>query len=121
MFAVPERRHSFFAMAIPLLPIIKTLPTVVAAVREVTASVKERRATGVALKVEERVRKLEEDLVKAGNALAELGTQVQAIAEELRAEEVRETSRARQLLIWKCIAGASLGVSVIALVTALVP
>lgn len=97
-------------MAIPILPILKTLPTIIVAVREVTSSLNERRASGATVKVEERTKKLEDDLAKAGSALAELATQVQALAEELRAQ-AQQVAAQRRKATWL------LGAAILALVT----
>ena len=97
-------------MAIPILPILRTLPTIIVAVREVTSSLNERRGSGAAVKVEERTKKLEDDLVKAGSALAELAMQVQALVEELRAQ-AEQVAAQRRKTTWL------LGATILALAT----
>jgi prefoldin subunit 5 len=84
-------------MAIPLIPILKTLPTILGALRDVTASLNARRSAGAVLKLEERTTRLEDDLLKTSSALSELTVQVQAIAEELRVQEEAQRAQAKKI------------------------
>jgi hypothetical protein len=76
-------------MALPLAPILRALPGILSTAGEILASIRQRRDAGAAMKNEERLAKLEDDLLKAGTVLADLTRQVQGIAEELRAHERR--------------------------------
>jgi hypothetical protein len=106
-------------MAIPLLPILKVLPTILTALSEVTSALKSRRASGSVVKIEERTKKLEDDLLKTSTALAELTSQVQSLAEGLQVQLQSIAAREMRInrLCW--LSTGALGVSLVALGLAL--
>lgn len=93
-------------MAMQVLPILRALAPLIA---EAGGMVAGMRSTGRATKVEERVEKLEGEMLRAGEVLSGVAQQLQAIAQELRVQaEATERLQRR--------AQATLIVSVVALV-----
>lgn len=106
-------------MAIPLLPILKAIAPLLVASSGIAGSLNERVGQGTNLATDERVRKLEQDLLKMSQVLAGSVEQLEAAAKELRTQvelnEARE-SRLRQVTM---ISAAAAILSVISLIVSL--
>jgi hypothetical protein len=94
-------------MALPLVTILKTIPTILGALQQISSSLSARRAAGVAGRIEDRTTKLEEDLLKASTAVAELARQVEAIGQELRTQAERNVAQTKQLRVVLALAIAA--------------
>lgn len=92
-------------MALQFLPILKALPTLISSAGGIIASVNARKESSAVLKAEERIKRLEEDVLNTGKVLGGLAEQVQAIAQELRTYAELNESRARRLraLLWLAV------------------
>jgi hypothetical protein len=105
-------------MAIQIIPIIKALTPLIASASGIVATLGERRSLPKSGAPEERIKKLEEDLLRMGEVVASALEQLQATANELRVQtELNESqeSRLRFLAIFSVI---SLCLSVAAIVFA---
>lgn len=76
------------------------------------------RSSGSA-KVEDRVERLERETLRAGEVLAGVAEQLQAIALELRVQAEATEALRRKMQIWLIASGAALALSLTALVMTL--
>lgn len=84
-------------MGVPFFTVLKVLPAIINSAGSIITSVNARRESQPGVKVEERIRKLEEDVVNTGKVITGLAEQVQAIAQELRAQAELNAARERQI------------------------
>ncbi len=106
-------------MAIPILPILKSLPTLINASSAIISSLNARRDPASGLSADERIRKLEDDVLQTGRVLAELAQQVAALAEQVRAQNQLMEVQARRTAALGWISGAAAVMAAIALVVAI--
>lgn len=106
-------------MAIQIIPILKAITPLIVASSGIVATLSERLTHPKTGASEERIKKLEEDLLRMGEVVASAMEQLQATANELRIQtelnEARE-SRLRLAVLFSVIA---LCMSVAAIVFAL--
>jgi len=89
-------------MAIPILPILKAIGPLIAASSGIVTSLGERQGQTRNGPVDERIKKLEEDVLRMGEVVAGSVKQLQAMAEELRVQSefnATKDSRLRWALI----------------------
>ena len=83
-------------MAIPILPILKAIAPLIAASSGIVTSLGDRQAQPKTGASEERIKKLEENLLRMGEVVAGAMKQLQATAEELRVQsEFNATKESR--------------------------
>ena len=83
-------------MAIQIVPIIKAITPLIAASSGIVATLGERQAHPKSGAAEERIKKLEEDLLRMGEVVASAMEQLQATANELRVQtELNESQESR--------------------------
>lgn len=104
-------------MAIPILPILKSLPTIINASSALMSSLNARRDPASALSADERLRKLEDDVMQTGRVLAELAQQVAALAEQVRIQNQLMEAQARRTAAALWISGAAAVMAAIAVIT----
>ena len=95
-------------MAVQIVPILKALATIIANSAPAVAQFAGMRKSAANLKVDERMRAIEEEVARVGVVVVGLAQQAQAIAEELRAQAVLNESQEKKMNI-------CLGLSIIAL------
>ncbi len=107
------------AMAIPILPILKAIAPLIAGSGGLVASLTERASQNRGGASDERLQKLEQDALRMSQVLAGALEQLQAIAQELRAQSQRiEARQSRQRLspiVAPVVAGIALCLSIAAL------
>ena len=106
-------------MAIKILPILKAIAPLLTASNGLMGSLGDRAEQSRGLAMEERIKKLEEDLLNMSQVVAASVQQLQATAEELREQaEVNRslTARLRQARIFSIVATC---VALVALLLAL--
>ncbi|HYP16109.1 MAG TPA: hypothetical protein VEQ65_02780 [Opitutus sp.] len=101
-------------MAVQIIPILRALAPLVLNAGSVVATL--RSSGGV--KTEDRVARLEQETLRAGEVLTGLAQQLQAIAEELRVQAEQTEAMRRQARLCLIVAGVALLLSVTALVVA---
>jgi len=101
-------------MAIQIGSIVKAITPLLAASGGLAGLLGERIVQNRNLAADERLRKLEEDMLRMGEVFAAAVVRLQAAAQELQTQaELYESQRAR--LRWACILSAlALGLSVLA-------
>lgn len=83
-------------MAIQIIPIIKALTPLIASASGIVATLGERKSHPKSGASEERIKKLEEDLLRMGEVVASALEQLQATANELRVQtELNESQESR--------------------------
>jgi hypothetical protein len=106
-------------MAIQIIPIIKAIIPLISASSNIVASLGERQTRPKAGVTEERITKLEEDLLQIGKVVTSAVEQLQATAQELRIQsELNESHESRLRLIWILITVSS-SLSVAAIIVAI--
>ena len=103
-------------MAIQVIPIIKTLAPLIAQAGGIVAGMRSSRE---ATRMEDRVNRLEQETLRAGEVLTGVAQQLQAIAQELKRQgELTESlqRRARFIMIGSAVA---VTLAVVALVVVL--
>lgn len=102
-------------MALQVVPILKALAPLIANASEIAARIRTARS---AERFEDRLRRMEEEAMRAGEVLAGVTQQLQALAEELKVQaEWNERQQKRVRVAW-AFAGVSFAVAVAALVAA---
>lgn len=94
-------------MAIPILSILKTLAPLAVDAGRIVAGLRDARAT----RGDERMAKLEQETLRAGEVLRGLAEQLQAIAEELRVQAERAEAMRRRTMVAMVAGIAALGLS----------
>lgn len=106
-------------MGLPLFPILKALPTIISSASGIIASINARKDSASGMRGEERVRKLEDDVLNAGKVLSGLAQQVQAMAQEVKDQAELNAAREKRIttLFWISIGALALscGACVVAL------
>jgi hypothetical protein len=83
-------------MAIQILPIIKALTPLIASASGIVATLGERQSHPKSGGADERIKKLEDDLLRMGEVVASALEQLQATANELRVQtELNESQESR--------------------------
>lgn len=83
-------------MAIQIIPIIKALTPLIASASGIVATLGERQSHPKSGAADERIKKLEEDLLRMGEVVASALEQLQATANELRVQtELNESQESR--------------------------
>lgn len=106
-------------MAIPILPILKAIAPLLVASSGLAGSLGERTAQTRGMASDERIKKLEEDLFKMSQVLSSSVEQLQAAAQELRAQSELNESRQAKMRIALILSATALGLSAVALVLVL--
>jgi hypothetical protein len=102
-------------MAFRALRILKELAPLIVQAGAVAAGL---RSSGSAVKEEDRVERLERETVRAGEVLAGVAEQLQAIALELRAQAEATEALRKKVNVCLIVAGVALAVAIMALVMA---
>ncbi|MEO7414119.1 MAG: hypothetical protein ABIZ81_12265 [Opitutaceae bacterium] len=102
-------------MAIPIASILKNLAPIVGEAASFLG-----RKSAENLKNEERLRKLEDELIRSLAVTMKLAEQTQAIAEELRAQDAVNAAQEKKMKLCLVVAIVASGVAVAAIVIALV-
>jgi hypothetical protein len=84
-------------MAIPILPILRAIAPLLAASSGIAGSLGERAGQARNMASDDRIRKLEEDLLKMSQVVAGSVEQLQAAAQELRVQVDLNESRQKKL------------------------
>jgi hypothetical protein len=102
-------------MAIPVLPIIKALAPLIVDAGSIVAGL---RGAGSARKADDRVAKLEQETLRAGEVISGLAQQMQALAQALRmqAEQTERLQRRTRVLLGVAIGASALAVVALTLV-----
>jgi hypothetical protein len=83
-------------MAIQIISIIKAITPLIASASGIVATLGERQAHSKSVAAEERIKKLEEDLLRMGEVVASSLEQLQATVNELRVQtELNESQESR--------------------------
>lgn len=106
-------------MAIQIIPILKALGPLLSASNGLMGSLGDRAAQSRGLATEERIRKLEEDLLNMSQVVAASVQQLQATAEELREQAELNRGLTTQLKQARIIAIAAGCVALVSLLLAL--
>jgi hypothetical protein len=103
-------------MAIPIIPILKAIGPLLAA----SSGIAERAGQNRNLATEERVKKLEDELLKMSQILASSMEQLQAAAEALRVQSEQNEAREGRLrtamiiaVLASCLSAAALTISLL--------
>lgn len=103
-------------MAIQIIPIIKAITPLIAASSGIVASLGDRQAHPRGGATEERIKKLEGDLLRMGEVVTSAVEQLQATANELRVQSELNESRKSQLRFAGIFSIISLCLSIAAIV-----
>jgi hypothetical protein len=106
-------------MAIQIIPIIKAITPLIIASSGIVQSLGDRLGQGKAGASEERIKKLEEDLLRMGEIVASTVEQLQATANELRVQSELNESRESRLRFAAILVVAALCLSGVAIVLAI--
>lgn len=106
-------------MAIQIIPIIKAITPLIAASGGIVASLGDRQAHPKSGASEERIKKLEEDLLRMGEVVASAVEQLQATANELRVQSELNESQESRLRFAGVFSIVALCLSVAAIVLAI--
>lgn len=107
-------------MALHIIPIIKAIAPLIAASTGIVASLGERQAQEKSGASAERIKKLEDDLLRMGEVLAGAMEQLQATADALRLQSEINGSLESRLRNARILAMVALCLSVAALVVSIV-
>lgn len=99
-------------MAIPMLSILKTLAPLAVDAGRIVAGLRDARAT----RGDERVARLEQETLRAGEVLRGLAEQLQAIAEAVRVQAERAEAVRRRAMVALAAGAVALGAAGTALV-----
>lgn len=100
-------------MAIPLAAILKAMPVILDATGSIMASVRNRRDAPV-VKTEERIRKIEDDLLAIANTLAKVAEEIQSVAQTLAGYTALLETQQRKVKLMLWTAGTAAMVSLVA-------
>ena len=103
-------------MALPLLSILKAIAPLIAASSGIAGSLNERVSHSRDMASDERIKKLEEDLLKMSRVLAASVEQLQAAAQELRAQSELSQSLNARIRTLTIVSVVAIGASVVALI-----
>lgn len=101
-------------MAIPVLPIIKALAPLIVDAGSIVAGIR----SGNAKKVDDRVARLEQETLRAGEVISGLAQQMQALAQAVRlqAEQTEQLQRRVRVLLGVAIGASAVAVAALTLV-----
>ena len=104
-------------MAIQIIPILKALAPLVANASGIVANMKSSKTTA---DTEEKIKRLEEGAIRAGELLSAITEQVEAIAQALREQVELNEAYAKRAKRAMGVAWAAMGVAVVAVVYVLI-
>ena len=104
-------------MALQVIPILKALAPLIAQAGGIAAGL---RSTRDATRMEDRVGKLEQETLRAGEVLTGVAQQLQALAQELTRQAEVTQALQRRAAMMMVFSGGALAASVVALIVAVV-
>ncbi len=102
-------------MALQVIPILKAVAPLIAQAGGIVAGM---RSTREATRMEDRVSKIEQETLRAGEVLSGVAQQLQAVAQELTRQAEAVQALQRRAVMMMVMSGAGLVVAVVAVIVA---
>jgi hypothetical protein len=103
-------------MALQVIPILRAVAPLIAQAGSIVAGM---RSTREATRMEDRISKIEQETLRAGEVLTSVAQQLQAVAQELTRQAEAVQALQRRAVMMMVASGAGLVVAVIALLVAM--